>query len=110
MICLSGAILSALGVAEQGFAEDSSDPADASQLAALDAIRQMIASGDAGEALQRLDALIQQSPRASEPQLLKGVALTRLGRTDEAVEVFKTVSQQHPQLPEPFNNLAVLYA
>ena len=36
--------------------------------------------------------------------------LVKLNRTDEAVKVFTDLTRDYPQLPEPYNNLAVLYA
>ena len=46
------------------------------------------------------------------PQLLfiDGVLLSELGEIDEAINVFVSLTKSHPALPEPYNNLAVLYA
>jgi len=46
------------------------------------------------------------------PQLLfiNGVLLSELGEIDEAINVFVSLTKSHPALPEPYNNLAVLYA
>ena len=46
------------------------------------------------------------------PQLLfiHGVLLSELGEIDEAINVFVSLTKSHPALPEPYNNLAVLYA
>ena len=38
------------------------------------------------------------------------MALTDAGKTDEAIAVFQGVLNEYPELPEPRNNLAVLYA
>jgi tetratricopeptide (TPR) repeat protein len=38
------------------------------------------------------------------------VILTELARPDEAFQVFLVLTQDFPELPEPYNNLAVLYA
>src|SRR4029450_5356188 len=32
------------------------------------------------------------------------------GRNDDAIEIFATLTQDYPELPEPYNNLAVLFA
>jgi len=36
--------------------------------------------------------------------------LTETGRTAEAVQLFERMTQDFPDLPEPYNNLAVLHA
>ncbi|OZI32398.1 hypothetical protein CAL29_21380 [Bordetella genomosp. 10] len=36
-------------------------------------------------------------------------ALAALGRIDEAMDVYTQMTQQYPELPEPWNNMAVLY-
>ncbi len=40
----------------------------------------------------------------------QGLALTEQGKTAEAIKVFTSLTEDYPQLPEPYNNLAVLYA
>ena len=36
--------------------------------------------------------------------------LSELGEIDKAISVFESLTKSHPALPEPYNNLAVLYA
>ena len=43
-------------------------------------------------------------------RFLKGLALTNLGRTQTAEKVFQGLTKDYPKLPEPYNNLAVIYA
>lgn len=52
------------------------------------------------------------SPRNSDlsARFSEAVAYSRSGRSQEAAALFKGLTEQFPQLPEPFNNLAVLYA
>ena len=40
----------------------------------------------------------------------KGLILTEQKKTGEAIKVFSSLSEDYPDLPEPYNNLAVLYA
>jgi ketosteroid isomerase-like protein len=42
--------------------------------------------------------------------LQKGVSLVEANRSDEAVAAFNKMAVEYPQLPEPHNNLAVIYA
>jgi tetratricopeptide (TPR) repeat protein len=43
-------------------------------------------------------------------RFLRGVAQTDIGKTDEAIATFTQLIQEYPELPEPYNNLAVIYA
>ena len=43
-------------------------------------------------------------------RFLKGVILSQRSQRDEAVAVFVGLTQDYPELPEPYNNLAVIYA
>ena len=62
------------------------------------------------EAIAKLDALTAERPRESQARFMKGVALTDQGKLDEAMTVFRAILADYPELPEPRNNLAVLYA
>ncbi|HSU45127.1 MAG TPA: tetratricopeptide repeat protein [Casimicrobiaceae bacterium] len=62
------------------------------------------------DATATLDRLIAERPREPQARFLKGIALTDEGRTDDAIAVFRGLLADFPELPEPRNNLAVLYA
>jgi len=62
------------------------------------------------DATVKLDKLIAERPREPQARFLKGIALTDEGRTDDAIGVFQALLGEFPELPEPRNNLAVLYA
>ncbi|MEO5327456.1 MAG: tetratricopeptide repeat protein [Magnetococcus sp. THC-1_WYH] len=62
------------------------------------------------EAMVRLEAYLQKNPKDAQGRFLKGLILTEQKHPDEAISVFKSLSTDHPNLPEPYNNLAVLYA
>jgi Flp pilus assembly protein TadD len=72
--------------------------------------RELLDRKQYAEAIARLDALTAQRPRESQARFLKGIALTDQGRTDDAIAVFRAILADFPELPEPRNNLAVLYA
>jgi len=82
-------------------------PAFADDLA--DALR-LSRRGEYPQALERLDAHLRQSPNDAQALFTKGVILTEAGRTDEAIAVFTKVTEDFPEMPESYNNLAVLYA
>ncbi len=49
---------------------------------------------------------------ARDPQMrfLQGSAQSAAGDTQAAITTFTLLTQEYPELPEPYNNLAVLYA
>jgi Flp pilus assembly protein TadD len=61
-------------------------------------------------AQQKLDALIAARPREPRARFLRGVVATEEGRTDAAIAEFRALIEDYPELPEPYNNLAVLLA
>jgi tetratricopeptide (TPR) repeat protein len=61
-------------------------------------------------ALPKIDALIAQRPREAQARFLKGVVETEQGRATAAIATFRALTEDYPELPEPYNNLAVLYA
>ena len=66
--------------------------------------------GGRAEALDRLNAFLTEHPRDARARFLKGVILTELNKPADAIKVFTALTQDYPELPEPYNNLAVLYA
>jgi Flp pilus assembly protein TadD len=61
-------------------------------------------------AQSKLDALIRERPREPQARFLRGVVETEQGRADAAIATFRGLIEDYPELPEPYNNLAVLYA
>jgi Flp pilus assembly protein TadD len=72
--------------------------------------RTLMAQGQYAEALKKLDQHLAKNPQDAEARFARGLALTKLNRTPEALKVFTDLTRDYPQLPEPYNNLAVLYA
>jgi Flp pilus assembly protein TadD len=73
-------------------------------------IDRLFRAGDVEQALRKADQAIAEQPRAAQVRFLKGVMLTELKRNAQAIEVFTALTQDFPELPDPYNNLAVLYA
>jgi Flp pilus assembly protein TadD len=73
-------------------------------------IERLYRSGDAALATQRLDQALAAQPGSPRLRFLKGVMLSETRREAEAMDVFERLTQDHPDLPEPYNNLAVLHA
>jgi tetratricopeptide (TPR) repeat protein len=69
-----------------------------------------IAQKNWNAALTQLDARIASNPRDVQAQFKRATVLTHLGRDDDAISAFVAITQSYPELPEPYNNLAALYA
>ncbi|QIE23359.1 TPR repeat protein [Caballeronia sp. SBC1] len=74
------------------------------------AIDQAIAQKQWPSALAQLDARIKTNPRDVQAKFKRATVLARLNRDDEAIAAFTELTQAYPELPEPYNNLAALYA
>ena len=72
-------------------------------------VQEMHKAGRSADAMRTLDGLIAQRPADPQLRFQKGVMLADQKRTAEAINVFQRLGQDFPALPEPFNNLAVLY-
>ena len=57
-----------------------------------------------------LDPILERDAGHPLGRLLDGVLRARERRIGEAIEVFERLRRDHPRMPEPWNNLAVLYA
>ncbi|MBK5206948.1 MAG: tetratricopeptide repeat protein, partial [Polaromonas sp.] len=53
---------------------------------------------------------LASKPRDPQMRFLKGVIQTETGKTSDAIATFTNITEDYPELPEPYNNLAVLYA
>ena len=76
----------------------------------LQDINRMMKQGQLPQSLERVDKYLAGKPRDAQGRFLKGLILTEMNRPNEAIQVFLKLSEDYPQLPEPYNNLAVLYA
>lgn len=61
-------------------------------------------------ALDKVNTYLSNNPKDAQGRFLKGLILTELGRNPDAIKVFTELTEDYPELPEPYNNLAVLYA
>ncbi|SCK52615.1 TPR repeat-containing protein [Variovorax sp. HW608] len=73
-------------------------------------VNALLRQGKADEALVKADAYISGKPRDPQMRFLRGVILTEQGKQADAVTAFTQLTQDYPELPEPYNNLAALYA
>lgn len=73
-------------------------------------VTKLMRAGQYAEAIAKADAFLGKTPRDAQMRFLKGVILSEQGKTPEAIAVFTKLTDDFPKLPEPYNNLAVLYA
>lgn len=73
-------------------------------------VNQLVRSGKFAEAVSRADQYLAVKPRDPQMRFLKGVVQTESGKPAEAIATFLKLTEDYPELPEPYNNLAVLYA
>jgi len=66
--------------------------------------------GQQEQALEKLDSVLATKPKDAQARFLKGLIYTDQGKTAEAIKIFSALTEDYPDLPEPYNNLAVLYA
>lgn len=79
---------------------------------ALDAafIHELVSEGRHEEALERLNAYLKRDPGDARARFLRGIVWVEQNETAKAIEAFTKLTADFPNLPEPHNNLAVLYA
>ena len=77
---------------------------------ALERAIELTAEQRYSEAREVLDSVLERRPDYSYARLLHGILRARAGRLDDAIAVFEQLRNDHPDMPEPYNNLAVLYA
>jgi Flp pilus assembly protein TadD len=77
---------------------------------ALQDISKMIKQGQHAQALEQVDKYLAGKPKDAQGRFLKGIILTEMNRANDAIGVFTKLTEEYPELPEPYNNLAVIYA
>jgi tetratricopeptide (TPR) repeat protein len=76
----------------------------------LQEANRLFKQGQFGPALEKTDLALAAKPRDAQARFLKGLILTEMNRQNDAIAVFTRLTEDYPELPEPYNNLAVLYA
>ena len=66
--------------------------------------------GNHAQALDKVNSYLANHPKDAKARFLQGLILTEQNKSTEAIKVFTALTEDYPELPEPYNNLAVLYA
>lgn len=73
-------------------------------------VAQLVRAGKLPEAMTKADQYLATKPRDPQMRFLKGVIQRDSGKPADAIATFTKLTEDYPELPEPYNNLAVLYA
>jgi tetratricopeptide (TPR) repeat protein len=73
-------------------------------------VNRLLRAGQLAEANAKVDQFLATKPRDAQMRFLKGVILTEQSKPLDAISTFTKLTEDFPELPEPYNNLAVLYA
>ncbi|WP_431095734.1 L,D-transpeptidase Cds6 family protein [Polaromonas aquatica] len=73
-------------------------------------VSRLMRAGQYAEAQSKVDQYLASKPRDPQMRFFKGVIQTETGKTNEAIATFTKITEDYPELPEPYNNMAVLYA
>ncbi len=82
-------------------------PAHADEYADVD---RLFSAGQWTDAVQKADQFLASNPRDARMRFLKGLVLSEQGHLVDATAIFVKLTADFPELPEPYNNLAVLYS
>jgi tetratricopeptide (TPR) repeat protein len=70
----------------------------------------LIGEGAYAPALEKIDAVLATDAKNPQARFLKGVVQTDQAETDAAIATYQALNEDYPELPEPYNNLAVIWA
>jgi len=91
-------MLGLAALSQMAFADEYSD------------VTKLMRAGQNSEALARADQYLAGKPKDPQMRFLKGVTQAELGKPADAINTFTKLTEDYPELPEPYNNLAVIYA
>jgi len=80
------------------------------QDAPYDQVHRLLNAGELGAALSGADDWLAKKPQDPQMRFLRGVIRQRQGDIEGATNTFQGLIRDHPELPEPYNNLAVIHA
>jgi len=73
-------------------------------------VNRLLKQGQHAQALEQVDKYLAAKPKDAQGRFLRGVILAEQNKLNEAVAIFTKLTEDYPELPEPYNNLAVIYA
>lgn len=70
----------------------------------------LIREGQYEQARTKVEAVLAGDAKNPQARFIRGVIETDEGDGDEAIATFQSLTEDYPELPEPHNNLAVIWA
>ena len=65
-------------------------------------INKLFKQNQHAEALKRVDTYLTNKPNDAQARFLKGLILTTQLKTNDAIEIFLSLTEDYPELPEPY--------
>ena len=85
-------------------------PQAAASTSAVMEVHQLLEQGKTQDAAQRIQSHLKTNAGDVQMRFMQGVVAAELQKYDQAIQIFTALTKEYPGLPEPYNNLAVLYA
>jgi hypothetical protein len=76
---------------------------------AADSMQQLIVQKQYAKAIQSGEQMLRQTPTDSNTRFLIAYAYQMTGKTNKAIKMYEDLIRDEPQLPEPRNNLAMIF-
>ena len=73
-------------------------------------VSELLRNGQLADAMLKADQYLAKNPRDPQMRFLKGLIQQDSGQQAQAVDTYTRLTEEYPELPEPHNNVAVLYA
>jgi len=73
-------------------------------------VTELMRAGQWPQAMARVQQHLATKPRDPQMRFLKGLIEQDTGKSQDAIATYNQLIQDFPELPEPYNNVAVLYA
>ena len=73
-------------------------------------VNELLRNGRFAEATAKADQYLAKNPRDPQMRFLKGLIQQDAGKLTEAIATYTQMIEDYPELPEPYNNVAALYA
>jgi tetratricopeptide (TPR) repeat protein len=107
LACRVSALVLTMGAGALAFGQAAAPSAASPE---LQEVSRLVRAGQYQGAIDKANGVLATKPKDALARFLKGVSLTELGKTNDAIAIFQSITEDNPELPEPYNNLAVLYA
>ena len=73
-------------------------------------VQRLLKAGQNAQAVTKAEAYIKAKPKDPQMRFLLASAQSAAGNTEQAIDTLRALASDYPELAEPHNNLAVIYA